>query len=114
MVQGVSKSPERCPSGRIRYLFFLGSPRLRAGPLPGMCAGFSGLSTVFFAELPPGDPAPILRAFWHQVPQGRPFIARLFGLAPDASADDPDTPLYQPIANRSLDERRNGLRVSTL
>jgi hypothetical protein len=30
----------------------------------------------------------ILRAFWHQVPQGRPFIARLFGLASDATADD--------------------------
>jgi hypothetical protein len=43
---------------------------------------------VALTELPPGDRGPILRAFWHQVPQGRSFIARLFGLAPDASADD--------------------------
>ena len=43
---------------------------------------------VKLAELPPAERGPILRAFWHQVPQGRPFIARLFGLASDASADD--------------------------
>jgi hypothetical protein len=43
---------------------------------------------VRLTELPPHERGPILRAFWHQVPQGRPFIARLFGLAPDSSADD--------------------------
>ena len=43
---------------------------------------------VSLTELPPGERGPILRAFWHQVPAGRSFIARLFGLAPDASADD--------------------------
>jgi deazaflavin-dependent oxidoreductase (nitroreductase family) len=43
---------------------------------------------VTLAELPPAERGPILRAFWHQVPQGRPFIARLFGLAADASVDD--------------------------
>lgn len=40
------------------------------------------------SELAPAERGPILRAFWHQVPQGRPFIARLFGLPSDASADD--------------------------
>ena len=43
---------------------------------------------VMLTELPPEERGPILRAFWHQVPGGRSFIARLFGLAPDASADD--------------------------
>ncbi len=43
---------------------------------------------VSLTELPPGERGPILRAFWHQVPAGRSFIARLFGLAPDASAND--------------------------
>jgi len=43
---------------------------------------------VSLTELPPDERGPILRAFWHQVPAGRSFIARLFGLAPDASADD--------------------------
>ena len=43
---------------------------------------------VTLTELPPEDRGPILRAFWQQVPGGRSFIARLFGLAPDASADD--------------------------
>ena len=43
---------------------------------------------VTLAELPPAERGPILRAFWHQVPQGRPFIARLFGLASNATADD--------------------------
>jgi len=43
---------------------------------------------VTLTELPPEERGPILRAFWHQVPGGRSFIARLFGLAPDASADD--------------------------
>jgi hypothetical protein len=43
---------------------------------------------VALAELPPAERGPVLWAFWHQVPHGRPFIARLFGLAPDASADD--------------------------
>ena len=43
---------------------------------------------VTLTELPPEDRGPILRAFWQQVPAGRSFIARLFGLAPDASADD--------------------------
>jgi hypothetical protein len=43
---------------------------------------------VTLTELPPDERGPILRAFWQQVPAGRSFIARLFGLAPDASADD--------------------------
>jgi deazaflavin-dependent oxidoreductase (nitroreductase family) len=43
---------------------------------------------VTLTELPSDKRGPILRAFWHQVPDGRPFIARLFGLAPDATADD--------------------------
>jgi hypothetical protein len=43
---------------------------------------------VSLTELPPDERGPILRAFWHQVPAGRSFIARLFGLAPGASADD--------------------------
>jgi hypothetical protein len=43
---------------------------------------------VTLAELPAAERGPILRTFWHQVPQGRPFIARLFGLASNATADD--------------------------
>jgi hypothetical protein len=43
---------------------------------------------VTLTELPPEERGPILRAFWHHVPGGRSFIARLFGLAPDATADD--------------------------
>lgn len=43
---------------------------------------------VTLTELPPDERGPILRAFWHEVPAGRSFIARLFGLTPDASADD--------------------------
>jgi deazaflavin-dependent oxidoreductase (nitroreductase family) len=43
---------------------------------------------VALTELPAADRGPILRAFWHQVPHGRQFIARFFGLAPDATADD--------------------------
>lgn len=43
---------------------------------------------VRLTELPPAERGPILRAFWSQVPAGRSFIARLFGLAADASADD--------------------------
>ena len=43
---------------------------------------------VSLTELAADERGPILRAFWQQVPQGRPFIARLFGLAPDASVDD--------------------------
>lgn len=43
---------------------------------------------VRLVELPPSDRGPILRTFWHQVPGGRRFIATLFGLAPDASAED--------------------------
>src|SRR5262245_46691898 len=43
---------------------------------------------VRLVEIPADDRGPILRAFWHQVPHGRPFIARLFGLAPDATEDD--------------------------
>ena len=43
---------------------------------------------VSLKELAPDERGLILRAFWYQVPAGRSFIARLFGLAPDASADD--------------------------
>jgi hypothetical protein len=41
---------------------------------------------VTLTELPPEERGPILRAFWHQVPGGRSFIARLFGLAPCGAA----------------------------
>jgi hypothetical protein len=43
---------------------------------------------IALIELPPDERGPILRAFWQQVPQGRSFIARLFGLAAKATADD--------------------------
>jgi hypothetical protein len=43
---------------------------------------------VTLTELPPAERGPILRAFWHQVPHGRSFISRFFGLAADATADD--------------------------
>ena len=43
---------------------------------------------VRLVELPMAERGAVLRAFWHQVPHGRPFIARLFGLRPDATADD--------------------------
>jgi len=43
---------------------------------------------VTLTEVPAGERGAVLRAFWQQVPHGRPFIARFFGLAPDASADD--------------------------
>jgi len=43
---------------------------------------------VTLTELPPDERGPILRAFWHEVPAGRSFIARLFGRTPYASADD--------------------------
>jgi hypothetical protein len=43
---------------------------------------------VSLTELAPDERGLILRVFWYQVPAGRSFIARLFGLAPDASADD--------------------------
>jgi deazaflavin-dependent oxidoreductase (nitroreductase family) len=42
---------------------------------------------VRLVELPAADRGPVLRAFWAQVPHGRPFIARILGLAPDADAD---------------------------
>jgi hypothetical protein len=64
---------------------------------------------VKLAELPPHRRGAVLRAFWHQVPHGRPFIARFFGLAPDASADDfvaaaPRCPVFriEPFAEASL------------
>ena len=43
---------------------------------------------IALTEVRPTERGPVLRAFWHQVPQGRSFIARLFGLAADATADD--------------------------
>ena len=45
---------------------------------------------VNLTELPPSERGPVLRAFWHQVRGGRRFIAQLFGLARDATADDFD------------------------
>lgn len=41
---------------------------------------------VRLIEVPVGERGPVLRAFWQQVPHGRPFIARILGLAPDADA----------------------------
>ena len=43
---------------------------------------------VTLTEIPPAERGPILRAFWHQVPGGRSFIERIFGLPPNATADD--------------------------
>ena len=43
---------------------------------------------VELVEVPADERGPILRAFWHQVRGGRRFMARLFGLPSDASADD--------------------------
>lgn len=43
---------------------------------------------VSLTELPEDERGPILRAFWYQVPQGRRFITRLFGLSADAGPDD--------------------------
>jgi hypothetical protein len=43
---------------------------------------------IRLTELPVDARRPVLRAFWHQVPHGRPFIARFFGLAPDAGPGD--------------------------
>jgi hypothetical protein len=55
---------------------------------------------VRLTELAPSDRGPVLRAFWHQVPHGRQFIAMFFGLAPDATADDferaaPSCPVFR-------------------
>jgi hypothetical protein len=43
---------------------------------------------VSLVELPANERGPILRAFWHQVPHGRQFIARFFGLPLDAGPND--------------------------
>jgi hypothetical protein len=43
---------------------------------------------VALSELPVDERGPILREFWHQVPGGRSFLARLIGLPADASAED--------------------------
>jgi hypothetical protein len=43
---------------------------------------------VKLTEIPSHERGPILRAFWHQVRGGRRFMAGLFGLPSDASADD--------------------------
>ena len=43
---------------------------------------------VTLTEIAPAERGPVLRAFWHQVPHGRSFIARLFGLPPGATEDD--------------------------
>lgn len=43
---------------------------------------------ISLTEIPPAERGPVLRAFWHQVPQGRSFIARLFGLPWNAGPDD--------------------------
>ena len=53
-------------------------------------------------ELPPADRAPILHAYWSQHPQGRPIAARLFGLAPTATAAEfeaaaPRCPVFRCI-----------------
>jgi hypothetical protein len=62
---------------------------------------------VSLTERPPSERGPVLRAFWHQVPGGRSFIARLFGLASDASADDfeaaaPRCPVFRIGPNEAL------------
>jgi len=64
--------------------------------------------TVRLSELATTQRGPILRAFWHQVPHGRPFVARLFGLASDATADDfeaaaPRCPVFRLDAVPSMD-----------
>lgn len=45
---------------------------------------------VALTELPPADRGPVLRAYWYQHPKGRPIAARLFDLAPTATAADFD------------------------
>lgn len=65
---------------------------------------------VTLTELPAGERGPILRAFWHQVPQGRQFIARFFGLDPNAGPDDfeaaaPRCPVFEigPMVDEAPD-----------
>ncbi len=43
---------------------------------------------VRLVELQPAERGPILRAFWEQVPAGRSFMTRLFGLEPKAGPDE--------------------------
>jgi len=55
---------------------------------------------VRLTELGPNERSPVLRAFWHQVRGGRRFIARLFGLPANATADDfaaaaPSCPVFR-------------------
>jgi hypothetical protein len=63
---------------------------------------------IELTELPPAERGPVLRAFWHQVPHGRPFIARAFGLAADATADDfeaaaPSCPVFRVGGSDAID-----------
>jgi hypothetical protein len=63
---------------------------------------------IELTELPPAERGPVLRAFWHQVPHGRPFIARVFGLAADATADDfeaaaPSCPVFRVGGSDAID-----------
>ena len=46
------------------------------------------LERVSLKELPTDERRPVLRAFSHQVPHGRSYIARFFGLAPGAGPDE--------------------------
>lgn len=62
---------------------------------------------VTLSELPPAERGPVLRAYWHQHPQGRPIAARLFELDPDASADDfeavaPRCPVFRLATNDGI------------
>jgi hypothetical protein len=62
---------------------------------------------VSLTELPADEHGPILRAFWQQVPQGRPFIARLSGLAPARACIDrlPTRPYTRPMRRASVPSR---------
>lgn len=52
---------------------------------------------VKLTELPTNERGPVLRAFWHQVGQGRRFISLILGLPPAATADD-----FEAIAPQCL------------
>jgi hypothetical protein len=67
------------------------------------------IERVTLTEIPPAERRPVLRAFWYQVPQGRSFITRLFGLAGNAGPDD-----FEAAAPRCPVFRLGGQQVSPL
>ncbi len=64
---------------------------------------------VSLTEIPEAHRGPVLRAFWHQVPHGRQYIARFFGLGPDAGPDEfeaaaPRCPVFEvrPLSSEQV------------